>query len=117
MLVDDNGKPLALIEAKKTARNAEDGRTQAKLYADGLQKQQNLKSEERPVLFYTNGYDLWIWNDAEGDPPRKVHGFYSKDSLQYLHRPAWHPLTYRFVHEARRYSSLRCDDVDDGVAG
>lgn len=86
LLLDDNGKPLAVIEAKKSARNAEDGRTQAQLYADGLQKQMGLAPAERPVLFGTNGYDLWIWNDAEGEPPRRIYGFYSRDSLQYLHR-------------------------------
>lgn len=86
VLLDDNGKPLGVIEAKKTAKNAEDGRTQAQLYANGLQKQLNLAPSERPVLFCTNGYDVWIWNDAEKEPPRKIHGLYSRDSLQYLHR-------------------------------
>lgn len=86
VLLDDNDKPLAVIEAKRTAKKAEDGRTQAKLYADGLQKQHSLKTDERPVIFYTNGFDVWLWNDAEDEPPRKVYGFYSKDSLQYLHR-------------------------------
>ncbi len=38
----------------------------------------------RPVIFYTNGYDIWMWDDALGYPPRKVFGYYSKDSLQYL---------------------------------
>ena len=41
-----------------------------------------------PIIFYTNGYDIWIWNDAAGEPPRKLYGFYSKDSLEYLHLPA-----------------------------
>lgn len=81
VLVDDNDKPLAVIEAKKTAENAEIGRTQAKLYADGLQ----VEHGQRPVIFYTNGYDLWIWNDSLGEPPRKLYGYYSKDSLQHLH--------------------------------
>ena len=36
------------------------------------------------MIFYTNGYDLWIWNDAAGQPWRKLYGFYSKDSLQHL---------------------------------
>lgn len=86
VLIDENEKPLAVIEAKRTSKNAKDGQTQAKLYADGLQQQLNLKKEERPVLFCTNGYEVWIWNDAEGEPPRKTQGFYSRDSLQYLHR-------------------------------
>jgi len=80
VLWDDNGKPLAVIEAKKTSVSAEKGRTQAKLYADGLEKM----TGQRPVIFYTNGFDIWIWDDAQNYPPRKLYGFYSKDSLQYL---------------------------------
>ena len=79
-LWDDNGKPLAVIEAKKTAVSPEKGRTQAKLYADGLEK----KTGQRPVIFYTNGFDIYIWDDAQDYPPRSIFGFYSKDSLQYL---------------------------------
>lgn len=78
VLWDDDGKPLAVIEAKKTARSAEAGRTQAKLYADGLEKQ----FDQRPIIYYTNGYDIYIWDDAKGEVPRKVYGFYSRESLQ-----------------------------------
>ena len=80
VLWDDNGNPLAVIEAKKTAVDPERGRQQAKLYADGLEKMHG----QRPVIFYTNGYDIWMWDDVLGYPPRKVFGYYSKDSLQYL---------------------------------
>ena len=80
VLWDDNGNPLAVIEAKKTAVDAERGRHQAKLYADSLEKRHG----QRPVIFYTNGFDIWIWDDAQNFPPRKLYGFYSKDSLQHL---------------------------------
>ena len=80
VLFDDNGKPLAVIEAKKTSEDVQKGRTQARIYADGLEKQHG----QRPVIFYTNGYDLWIWNDAAGEPWRQLYGFYSKDSLQHI---------------------------------
>ena len=80
VLRDDNGNPLAVIEAKKTSIEPEQGRHQAKLYADGLEKRYG----HRPVIFYTNGFDIWIWDDAQGFPPRKLYGFYSKDSLQHL---------------------------------
>ena len=80
VLWDDNGNPLAIIEAKKTAVDAEHGRHQAKLYADSLEKQYG----HRPVVFYTNGFDIWIWDDAQDFPPRKLYAFYSKDSLQHL---------------------------------
>lgn len=41
---------------------------------------------QRPIIFYTNGYDIWLWDDhkTHGYPPRRVFGFYSKESLQYL---------------------------------
>ncbi|MGA2491567.1 MAG: DEAD/DEAH box helicase family protein [Roseiarcus sp.] len=80
VLWDDNGNPIAVIEAKKTAVDPERGRQQAKLYADGLQTMHG----HRPVIFYTNGYDIWMWDDVLGYPPRKLFGYYSKDSLQYL---------------------------------
>ena len=80
VLWDDNGQPLAVVEAKKTAVSAELGQQQAKLYADGLETVHG----RRPVIFYTNGFDIFIWDDGCGYPPRKIYGFYSKDSLQYL---------------------------------
>ena len=80
VLWDDDGSPLAVIEAKKASVDPERGRKQAKLYADSLEK----SSGQRPIIFYTNGYDIWLWDDASGYPPRKVYGYYSKDSLQYL---------------------------------
>lgn len=91
VLMDDNGKPLAVVEAKRTGKDPTTGRKQAELYANALEKQHG----QRPVIFYTNGYDLWIWNDAAGEPDRKIYGFYSKDSLQHLHfqRNAKKPVT------------------------
>ncbi len=80
VLWGDNGKPVGVVESKKTAVDPEAGRTQAKCYADGLEKMHG----QRPVIFYTNGYDIWMWNDAAGEPPRKLYGFYSPDSLQYI---------------------------------
>ncbi|ROL61358.1 DUF4145 domain-containing protein [Bacteroidetes/Chlorobi group bacterium ChocPot_Mid] len=81
VLWDDNGLPLAVIEVKKTSRDPDIGKKQAVLYADSLEK----KFNQRPVIFCTNGHDIIIWNDSEKEPPRKIYGFYSKDSLQYLH--------------------------------
>jgi type I restriction enzyme R subunit len=82
VLWDDDGKPLAVIEAKKTAVSPETGRKQAELYANALEKLHGL----RPAIFYTNGYDIWLWDDAQGYAPRQLFGFYSKDSLQHLVR-------------------------------
>ncbi len=79
VLWNDDGRPLAVIEAKRTSKDAADGRAQAKLYADGLEAQY----DQRPVIFYTNGYDIFIWDDAKAHIPRRIYGYYSKDSLQY----------------------------------
>ena len=80
VLYDDNDKPLAVIEAKKTAVDASLGRNQARMYADGMEKM----TGQRPVIFYTNGFDVYIWDDAQDYPDRKLYGFYSKESLKYL---------------------------------
>lgn len=79
VLWDDNGKPLAVVEAKKTLVDARAGQEQAKQYADALEN----KHGQRPMIFFTNGHDIWVWDDAGGYPPRSVYGFYSKDTLQY----------------------------------
>jgi type I restriction enzyme R subunit len=80
VLYGDDGKPLAVIEAKKTAKDARAGGEQARQYADALEKATGV----RPVVFFTNGIDVFLWDDAQGYPYRKVYGFYSKDSLEYL---------------------------------
>lgn len=79
VLWGDNGKPVGLVEAKKTMRDAKIGREQAELYANCLEK----KFGQRPIMFYSNGYKHYIWDDTNY-PPREVCGFYSKDDLQRL---------------------------------
>lgn len=74
-----DGKPLALVEAKKTRKSAQIGQQQAKLYADCLEAQFG----RRPVIFYTNGYEHWLWDDANY-PPREVAGFYKQDELELM---------------------------------
>lgn len=76
VLRGDDGKPLALVEAKRTRRDPRAGQQQAKLYADCLEKQYG----QRPIIFYTNGYDHWIWDDTR-HPPRPIQGFLKKDEL------------------------------------
>lgn len=79
VLWDDNQKPLAIIEAKKTIKSPEIGKHQAKLYADGLEK----LFGQRPVIFYSNGFTTWLWED-HFYPPRRVMGFLSKEELQWI---------------------------------
>nr|WP_314625327.1 DEAD/DEAH box helicase family protein [uncultured Janthinobacterium sp.] len=75
----DDGKPLALVEAKRTRKDATVGQQQAKLYADCLQAQYG----QRPIIFYSNGYEHWMWDDASY-PPRPVQGFFKKPELELL---------------------------------
>lgn len=77
VLWGDDGKPLALVEAKRTRRDSRVGQQQAKLYADCLEKQFG----RRPLIFYSNGYEHWLWDDANY-PPRQVQGFYKKAELE-----------------------------------
>ena len=79
VLWGDDGKPLAVVEAKRTRRDARVGQQQAKLYADCLQTQFG----QRPLIYTTNGYEHWFWDDATY-PPRPVQGFHKKDELQLL---------------------------------
>ncbi|MEI6746641.1 MAG: DEAD/DEAH box helicase family protein, partial [Methylococcaceae bacterium] len=79
VLWGDDGKPLALIEAKRTRSDAKVGQQQAKLYADCLEAQY----QQRPVIFYSNGYEHWLWDDASY-PPRAVQGFFKKQELELM---------------------------------
>jgi type I restriction enzyme R subunit len=79
VLWGSDGRPLGLVEAKRTRRDARVGQEQAKLYADCLERQFG----RRPVIFYSNGYEHWLWDDARY-PPRRVQGFYKADELELL---------------------------------
>ncbi len=74
-----DGKPLALVEAKRTKKDARAGQQQAKLYADALEK----TYARRPLIFYTNGHEHWFWDDALY-PPRAVSGFLKRDEMELL---------------------------------
>lgn len=78
VLFGDDGKPLALIEAKKSVVNEERGRTQACLYADCLEKEYGV----RPIVYYTNGYTIKCIDGVY--PPRTVFSFHSREDLEYL---------------------------------
>lgn len=78
VLYGKNGKPLAVIEAKKTSVNPMNGSQQAKLYADCLENQYR----QRPLIFTTNGFEVFYTNDARGFSRRQVAGIFTKDELQ-----------------------------------
>ena len=79
VLWGDDGKPLAVVEAKKALADPKDGEQQAKLYADCLEA----KYEQRPLIYSSNGYEHWLWDDTRY-PSRRVQGFCTRDELALL---------------------------------
>lgn len=79
VLWGEDGKPLAVVEAKRTRRDARVGQQQAKLYADCLEQ----RFAQRPLIYTTNGYEHWLWDDTQY-PPRAVQGFHKRDELQLM---------------------------------
>jgi type I restriction enzyme, R subunit len=66
VLWGDDGRPLAVVEAKRYKRDSRVGQQQAKLYADCLEQMY----KRRPVIYYTNGYEHWFWDDLAAAPRR-----------------------------------------------
>jgi len=96
VLLGKDGKPLAVVEAKKASRDAALGREQAKQYCENIQRQ---RGGELPFCFYTNGRELWFW-DIGHAPPRKVVGYPTRNDLErlaYLRRNR-KPLTGEFIN-------------------
>ncbi|MFC4990641.1 type I restriction endonuclease [Rubritalea tangerina] len=100
VLWGQDGKPLAVVEAKRTTTDPKVGQQQAKLYADCL----GLMHGQRPLIFYTNGYSTWLWDDL-AYPPRKVSGFYKRDELE------------RLINRRGSLKELRTDDINEEIAG
>ena len=96
VLLGKHGKPLALVEAKKTSKDAALGREQAKQYCYNIQKEQG---GELPFCFYTNGLETYFW-DLDNYPPRRVVGFPTRDDLErfgYIRRNR-KPLTQELIN-------------------
>ena len=99
VLMGDDGRILAVIEAKRTCVDVSKGRQQAKLYADLIEKRQ----KRRPVVFLTNGFETRIIDNQY--PERKISVVYSKRDLEKL-----------FNLQTMR-SSLKYISVDKNIAG
>lgn len=96
VLLGKDGRPLAVIEAKRTSKDAALGREQAKQYCLNIQAQ---RGGELPFCFYTNGHETYFW-DLDNYPPRKVVGFPTRDDLErfaYIRRNR-KPLTQEFIN-------------------
>jgi len=101
VLWDDDGQPLALVEAKKTLESATKGENQAQLYADCLEKMHG----QRPVMFYSNGFETFIWDDQFYKKSRPINGFLSKSELQ--------TNIFRRTHR----KDIRKEEIDTTIAG
>lgn len=99
VLYDDAHKPLAIVEAKKTSSDVAEGRKQAKLYADILEKQYG----RRPIIFLTNGFETRIIDNKY--PERKVSFIYSKRDLE------------KWFNLMNMRTSLASINVDREIAG
>jgi type I restriction enzyme R subunit len=112
-----DGLPLAVVEAKRTTKSPQVGQQQAKLYADCLEAEFG----RRPVVFYTNGYEHWIWDDAAGYPPREIQGFYTRHELELLiqRRQTRLPLSGAAIDGAivERYYQTRAIKAVDAAFG
>ncbi|MEE3034899.1 MAG: DEAD/DEAH box helicase family protein [Bacteroidota bacterium] len=100
VLWGDDGNPLAVVEAKKTMTNPKKGKQQALLYANCLEQM----SGQRPIIFYTNGFETFIWDDKFYHE-REISGFYTKDELQLL------------INRRESRKDLRNFKVDLNIAG
>ena len=78
VLYGKDGKPLAIVEAKKTSVDAVVGVQQVKTYGDCMKKQYGYV----PVLYYTNGYEIYVIDGLY--PSRKVMAFHTAEELEYM---------------------------------
>lgn len=101
LLLGKDGKPLAVVEAKRTSKDAQVGKEQGLQYAKNIEEK---LGEERPFVFYTNGYETFFW-DSENYPPRKIFGYPTRDDLERL----------RFLRKER--SPLSVELINTDIAG
>lgn len=110
VMYGSNGKPLAIIEAKKTSVSPIKGKEQALLYAKCLEREYGYL----PIIYYTNGYQIWII-DQLGYPARQVFGFHMIKELEYLmklrHRGLIKDLTVDETITDRAYQKMAITNV------
>jgi type I restriction enzyme R subunit len=100
VLFNKKGKPVAVVEAKKTSVDPIIGRQQAVEYANTIE----IIYGVRPIVFYTNGYEIYMWDDNYSEP-RQVWGFYTLDDLEEVF----------FKHKYKK--DLNKVEIDKNIAG
>lgn len=78
-LLNDGQIPIAIVEAKRTSRDAISGKRQAGDYADGIKREYGFD----PFIFLTNGETIYFW-DRESSTPFQVSGFFTPTDLERL---------------------------------
>ncbi|MBU1087543.1 MAG: DEAD/DEAH box helicase family protein, partial [Candidatus Omnitrophica bacterium] len=100
-LLGKEGTPLAVVEAKRTSKDARDGKEQARNYAQKIQEE---TTKTMPFVFYTNGHDIYYWN-TEQYPPVKVYGFPTRSDLERI----------QFLRDNQKPLSVQM--IDTNIAG
>ena len=100
VLFDKKEKPIAVVEAKKTSVDPIIGRQQAVEYANTIERDYGV----RPIVFYTNGYEIFMWDDNYSEP-RQIWGFYTLEDLEELF----------FKHKYKK--DLNKIEIDKNIAG
>lgn len=100
VLLNSNNEPLAIVEAKKTSRDALVGKRQAADYAELIEDRFGYD----PFIFLTNGNEIQFW-DRKNYPPRKISGFYTRDDLE------------RLLHQCKYAQPLANIQINAEIAG
>lgn len=100
VLLNKKGKPIAVVEAKKSSVDPIIGRQQAVEYANTIERDYGI----RPIVFYTNGYEIYMWDDKYSEP-RQIWGFYALEDLEEL----------LFKHKYNK--DLNKIEIDKNIAG
>ncbi len=100
VLIGRDGKPLAVVEAKRTSRDSLASKRQAADYADQIKRKFGID----PFIFLTNGQEIWFW-DRDRYPPRQVSGFFTREDLE------------RLLHQKSYTTPLEQVEVNSDIAG
>ncbi|PLS24623.1 DEAD/DEAH box helicase family protein [Bifidobacterium imperatoris] len=121
LLKGRDGKPLAIIEAKRTSFSPKKGLQQSRLYADCLEREFGY----RPLIFLSNGYQTFFVDDDNGGY-RQVGEVFAQDDLQRILdrrsralNPSTVPVNRQVAGGNNRYYQLEaiqavCDNLNQG---
>ena len=119
VLMGKDGRPLAVIEAKRTSKDPNTGRQQVLLYANALEEM----TGQRPMMLTTNGFETYFWDDKSA-PQHPVSGVFSKEDLQRLMnrrsvKKSLHEIPINDAITERYYQkeAIRavCDQIEEGL--